>query len=132
MEYKIIISSNEYFLPTTVYLFNKEVLSKYSTIENDITYIDFDLLKENEGYEVLNKIAFQCTSSIGELVLDDNEARSRYDKLGPKMRLDDNLAKINYQKGNEEIAKEKLINMTEMVLDFYKEELEQEEKNKSR
>lgn len=57
-------------------------MDKYAQVENDVTYIDMNLLKENESYEVLEKISTMCASAIVQMVLyDDEEVQKNDDEL---------------------------------------------------
>lgn len=121
MEYKTIINDNIYSFPTLVYEFQKEILDKYAQIENDTTYIDMNLLKENESYEVLEKISTMCSDAIGQIVLYAEEEVQKNDDFWPQIRLYDNIAKINHNKGDDEKAKQQLSKLIEMTVDYYDE-----------
>lgn len=58
---------------------------------------------------------------------ENKEEMEEYAKLGPQMRFLDDMAKINYEKGNTSLACQKLLSQMELVLSFYKKQLEKEE-----
>ena len=127
MEYKAIISGKEYPLPKGIYELNEEKLKKYSYEDEEYVYVDIDRLKNEEDYRTIDIISFQCAGMIGEMVLDDERALSEYNKLGPKVRFLDDMAKYNKENGKMDKAKNNLSDAMALILEFYRKELELEE-----
>lgn len=128
-DYKIIIEGKKHDMLEIVSSFNKELFEQYSYINEDEKYIDVDKLIKDERFEDLGRIYFQCCSSIGEMVLDSEEERAEYDKLGNQIRMHDNLSKMNYQKGENEKGAMHILKGIDIVLSFYEDLLEKEKQS---
>ena len=126
MRYKAIIEGKEYPLPEIIYDFNKEGLDEYLFEDEEGKYIDFDMFSEEDTYDNLDIISYQCSNTIGTIVLDDEKALQRYNEIGSQIRTFDKMASMNHEKGNDERAKQNLLEGMKLELDFYEKELELE------
>lgn len=127
MDYNVILNEKEYPLPRVIAKFNKEIFEELSVQLEDKTYLNIEALVIKNRYDNLKRISDQCCNSIGMFSAEDKEEMEEYAKLGPQMRFLDDMAKINYQKGNTALVCQKLLSQMELVLSFYKKQLEKEE-----
>ena len=126
MEYKIIINEEEYKIPNIIYIFNEELFKQYTQEKDDELYLNIEKMKEEEKYIELKRIVDQTCNAVGTYSLEDEEEMKEMCALGPKMRLLDNMAQINYTKGKYELACKKLLELLELCLKFYKKQIEKE------
>ena len=105
-------------------------MEKYYVVINKKEYELPSVLKalnENKKEELL-KIDYQCTLVIQEIIMDDdNQTKTKWNKLGPTLRLLDDMIKINFQKNNPEKAYDKLKTSMQIALEFREEIITKEQ-----
>lgn len=129
MEYKIIINNQEYQIPKIIYMFNQKLFEQYTKIKDNELYLDIEAMKNDKKYNEMKIITDQSCNAIGMFSLEDEDEMKEMIELGPKMRFLDDMAKINYEKGKEELAFQKLTELLTLSLSIYKKQLEKEELN---
>ena len=104
-KYYVVINKKEYELPSVLKVLNEKTFEEYTIKNNNKNYLDIEkMIKENKKEELL-KIDYQCTLVIQEIIMDDdNQTKTKWNKLGPTLRLLDDMIKINFQKNNSEKA----------------------------
>lgn len=136
-KYYIVINKKEYELPSVLKALNEKTFEEYTIKNNNKNYLDIEkMIKENKKEELL-KIDYQCTLVIQEIIMDDdNQTKTKWNKLGPTLRLLDDMIKINFQKNNPEKAYDKLKTSMQIALEFREEIITKEQekilKNKTK
>lgn len=121
-KYYVVINKKEYELPSVLKALNEKTFEEYTIKNNNKNYLDIEkMIKENKKEELL-KIDYQCTLVIQEIIMDDdNQTKTKWNKLGPTLRLLDDMIKINFQKNNPEKAYDKLKTSMQIALEFREE-----------
>ena len=127
-KYYVVINKKEYELPSVLKALNKKTFEEYTIKNNNKNYLDIEkMIKENKKEELL-KIDYQCTLVIQEIIMDDdNQTKTKWNKLGPTLRLLDDMIKINFQKNNPEKAYDKLKTSMQIALEFREEIITKEQ-----
>lgn len=126
-KYYVVINKKEYELPSVLKALNEKTFEEYTIKNNNKNYLDIEkMIKENKKEELL-KIDYQCTLVIQEIIMDDdNQTKTKWNKLGPTLRLLDDMIKINFQKNNPEKAYDKLKTSMQIALEFREEIINKE------
>lgn len=127
-KYYVVINKKEYELPSVLKALNEKTFEEYTIKNNNKNYLDIEkMIKENKKEELL-KIDYQCTLVIQEIIMDDdNQTKTKWNKLGPTLRLLDDMIKINFQKNNSEKAYDKLKTSMQIALEFREEIITKEQ-----
>lgn len=127
-KYYVVINKKEYELPSVLKVLNEKTFEEYTIKNNNKNYLDIEkMIKENKKEELL-KIDYQCTLVIQEIIMDDdNQTKTKWNKLGPTLRLLDDMIKINFQKNNPEKAYDKLKTSMQIALEFREEIITKEQ-----
>lgn len=127
-KYYVVINKKEYELPSVLKALNEKTFEEYTIKNNNKNYLDIEkMIKENKKEELL-KIDYQCTLVIQEIIMDDdNQTKTKWNKLGPTLRLLDDMIKINFQKNNPEKAYDKLKTSMQIALEFREEIITKEQ-----
>lgn len=127
-KYYVVINKKEYELPSVLKVLNEKTFEEYTLKKNDKNYLDIDtMIKENKKEDLL-KIDYQCTLVVQEIIMDDdNQTKTKWNKLGPTLRLLDDMIKINFQKNNPEKAYDKLKTSMQIALEFREEVITKEQ-----
>lgn len=127
-KYYVVINKKEYELPSVLKTLNEKTFEEYTIKNNNKNYLDIEkMIKENKKEELL-KIDYQCTLVIQEIIMDDdNQTKTKWNKLGPTLRLLEDMIKINFQKNNPEKAYDKLKTSMQIALEFREEIITKEQ-----
>ena len=127
-KYYVVINKKEYELPSVLKALNEKTFEEYTIKNNNKNYLDIEkMIKENKKEDLL-KIDYQCTLVVQEIIMDDdNQTKTKWNKLGPTLRLLDDMIKINFQKNNPEKAYDKLKTSMQIALEFREEVITKEQ-----
>lgn len=124
----VIINGIEYLIPLAVVSENKQVILNYLKLDLGKIYFDIDRFISEDNRNDVFRIYRQCVSSVGMSAMDiQDDYLDSFNKLDSLLKLYDNKMDLAFKNGNNQDGYQTMLSGLEIVLDFYRKMINEEE-----